>query len=98
MNDIEKVFNYDHDFASIYRQIKPMFIDSFDKAIDLYIDGEWYGAFEMLSKAQGHNTKDGPTIFLLDYLEKNKNLKPDSWENARYIDEVAKPPDVNYDN
>ena len=102
LSDLDKVFTFDHDFASIANMLtkhKLNFIQLFDSAIDYYIDGEWYAAFENLSKAQlqpGCN-RDGPTVFLLEYLEKHKNLKPEGWENARYIDEVAKPPDTNFD-
>lgn len=98
MSEVEKVFSYDHDFISIFRQIKPAFIECFDKAIDLYLDGEWHAAFENLQKAQVHIARDGPTMFLMDYMDKSKNTKPDTWDNARYIDEIVKPPDVNYSN
>ena len=38
------LYNIDHDFVSIARQIKPGFVDLFEKAVDYYIEGDWLNA------------------------------------------------------
>lgn len=47
----ETVFTTDHDFVSIGRQIKPGFVDLFEKAVDFYIEGDWLNAQQNLTMA-----------------------------------------------
>jgi len=83
----ETVFTTDHDFVSIGRQIKPGFVDLFEKAVDFYIEGDWLNAQQNLTMAAQLNFTDQPVRFLQEYLERSKNLPPEDWQNARDIDE-----------
>ena len=80
---------------SILRQIKPGFVDMFEKAVDFYIEGDWHNAQQNFATAQQLNFADGPTKFLMNYLEIQKNISPENWANARDIDEKQKPPDAD---
>lgn len=42
--EADKVYTQDHDFVSILRQVKPGFVDLFEKAVDFYIEGDWLNA------------------------------------------------------
>lgn len=48
--------------------------------------------------AQSHQHNDGPTKWLSDFLEKNKNLPPEDWSGHRNIDQKEKAPEILFFN
>jgi hypothetical protein len=95
---LSHVYQYDHDFISIKNQYKPDFYEYFGKAFDNYVDGDWINANSNLTVAYSMNHTDGPTRWMNEYLEKNKNLAPEDWSGARNIDHKEKAPEINFAN
>lgn len=48
---VEYVFQVDHDFVCMKRAMRSDFLDSFDKAIRAYVDGDWINAQATLNVA-----------------------------------------------
>ena len=92
---MKHIFTVDHDFVSIQRQIKNEFNDFFGKAIDAYIDGDWINAVSSLNICQTIVPTDGPTKWMLEFLEKNKNMPPDGWKGTRNIDAKMEAPEIH---
>lgn len=85
---ISYVYELDHDFVSIKKQIlsKPDFYEFFSKALDSYIDGDWQNAQSNLTTARQVNALDGPLKWMTDYMENAKNLAPENWAGFRDLE------------
>lgn len=93
---LEHVFQYDHDFRSSMAQRKTEFYDFFDKAYYSYIDGDWLAANTHLLAARDSMRDDGPTLWMLQYIDKNKTQAPEGWEGVRDIDFKQKAPEIQF--
>lgn len=89
---MEHVFQYDHDFRSIYNYRKPEFYEYFQKAFDNYIDGDWLNAASNLIVAGQLMKDDGPLTWMANHIDKNKSLPPEDWTGVRNIDYKEKAP------
>lgn len=89
---------YDHDFVGIARHYKPEFLDCFTKARESYTDGDWINANTALTMAAQYVPNDGPTLWMMQYLQKHKLQPPENWKGVRDIDEKLEPPPIDYVN
>ena len=83
---ISYMYDLDHDFLCIKRQRKSDFYEFFQKSLENYVDGDWVNAQSNLNNCLMMNPLDGPTIWMSEYLEKHKNLAPDTWKGCRDLD------------
>ena len=83
---VEHVFQVDHDFVCMKRAVRQDFVDTFERAIRNYREGDWINAQGMLNLAISFVPNDGPSRWLNGYLEKNKLIVPEGWSGVRDID------------
>jgi len=93
---LEHVFQYDHDFRSSMNSRKVEFYDLFEKAYYSYIDGDWLSTITHLTAAKDAVRDDGPTLWMLNYIEKNKAAAPEGWNGVRDIDLKQKAPEIQF--
>lgn len=93
---VEHVLQYDHDVVTIRNQTKNDFLDAFDKGRESYVSGDWINAQTALNMALAIQPFDGPSKWLLNYLEKNKVLPPEDWNGIRDIDRKMDAPVFDY--
>jgi hypothetical protein len=79
------------------RHYKPEFLECFQKARESLYDGDWINAQSGLKNAMIFVQNDGPTNWMLSYLEKHKMQPPDDWKGIRDIDAKQEPPPIDYD-
>lgn len=48
--------------------------------------------------AMQYFAQDGPTKWMLQFIEKHKQNPPDEWKGVRDIDAKQEPPPIDYDN
>ena len=90
------MFEYDHDIICLFKHRKQEFLDIFAKARESYIEGDWINCTTAPNMALTYNQNDGPTKWMLAYLEKNKLLPPEDWKGVRDIDKKIEPPAMDY--
>ena len=83
------IWQQDPDLLQLRRLCSPIFLKTFNKGIDEYLNGDWPTARRMLEEADdlmieaGADGGDGPSRTLLKYM-KNKNwICPDDWLGFR---------------
>lgn len=89
---------YDHDFVCIARHYKPEFLDCFTKARESFADGDWINANTALQMAAQYVPNDGPTQWMMGYLQKHKLQPGEDWKGVRDLDEKLEPPPIDYVN
>jgi hypothetical protein len=57
----------------------------FNKGFELYEEGKWTEAAKQFRNMLKIRPKDGPTIAILGYIEKNNFAAPFQWEGCREI-------------
>ena len=77
---------YDHDFVCTARHSKPEFLECFNKGRDSFTEGDWINANTALTMAAQYSPQDGPTKWMMSFIEKNKMQPPDDWKGVRDID------------
>mmetsp|Transcript_2397 Transcript_2397/g.3305 ORF Transcript_2397/g.3305 Transcript_2397/m.3305 type:complete len:117 (-) Transcript_2397:125-475(-) len=96
---LQYIYELDHDFVSMKKHLiaKHDFYEFFTKAVENYIDGDWVNAQSNLNSAQQMiSHADGPSAWMGEYLESNKNLAPDNWRGYRDLDmKQREPPDFD---
>lgn len=97
------VYAQDHDFFCCCHRKEGSAHDEdfetyFQKALDVYIDGDWEAAQQGFEVAFEKNPKDGPLNHLRKLVEKNKNHAPDEWEKAFDWDQKPEPPAIDYED
>eukprot|EP00959_Pyramimonas_sp_CCMP1952_P028990 608166-Pyramimonas_sp.AAC.1 len=55
----------------------------FEKAVRLYLDGQWPEAIERLNDCQEVMYDDYPAELLLDFMNKKGGIAPDDWKGYR---------------
>ena len=93
LREVQRIIESDHDFVCIRKRRNAEFFSSFGMGVQSYIDGDWINAQGSLFTARDIQPSDGPTKFLIEYLEQHKNLCPEQWKGVRDIDKLLDGPD-----
>ena len=80
------VFEIDHDFVSLKKNMKPDFQSQWDKCLANYLEGNWSSALQDINTAQNFYPMDGPCRWMKDYMDSLKFLAPENWSGVRDID------------
>ena len=59
----------------------------FEKAVRLYLDGQWPEAIERLNDCQEVMYDDYPAELLLDFMNKKGGIAPDDWKGYRVLND-----------
>lgn len=86
LRGVQHIFEIDHDFVSNKKQQKFELMSIFQKAFENYIEGDWVNAYANLTQVQLMNSYDGPTKWMIEYMESLKNIPPENWQGFRDID------------
>ena len=69
LREVQRIIETDHDFVCIRKRRNAEFFSSFGMAVQSYIDGDWINAQGSLFTARDIQPSDGPTKFLIEYLD-----------------------------
>lgn len=86
-------FKQHPDIVEMRRGVSRQFLDDFRRGLELYTDGEWSKARDILQKtktyvnALGQEVVDGPSDSLLTVMQKYNYNAPKSWKGFRELTE-----------
>ena len=85
MNHYEKgVWERDSDLIQLRHQVNESFRATWRTGIEAYISGDWPKAVNIFNTTKSVVKKgDGPSLFLLDLMEKSGNVAPKDWKGYR---------------
>ena len=78
------------DFKQMRSGYKPDFFKKWEKGFKLYLDGEWAEAYEYFKQTRDMiigGKPDGPSMTLMNVIEKSEMKKPDNWKGYRPLTE-----------
>jgi class 3 adenylate cyclase len=83
----EDVWRVDADLIDLRHRVNESFRKTFHEGIDFYIKGEWESAkakFERcVNLSKNNGPPDGPSSFLLKFMEETNFVAPGDWEGYR---------------
>ena len=85
VNHYEKgVWERDSDLIQLRHQVNESFRATWRTGIEAYISGDWPKAVNIFNTTKSVVKKgDGPSLFLLDLMEKSGNVAPKDWKGYR---------------
>jgi class 3 adenylate cyclase len=78
-------FEQDRDYRHLQEGLDPLFVQLFNEAIQLYVDGKWKESRTSLEKALSINPQDGPSKTLMSVLASKKFVAPNDWQGFRAL-------------
>lgn len=83
---IYELFTQSQEIAHMRRFYSDEFFQAYGEALQLYLDGNWEQAAEILSsRCDIDYSSDGPTQNLLDYIESHRLRVPVGWTGVRML-------------
>lgn len=82
----KRIFQNDKDISILTSAVDPRLVKHFRNGYDDFTYGNWSHAKKNFEGVLAVDPKDGPSLFLLDYMNKFSFKKPDWWNGYR-IDE-----------
>ncbi|KAJ8609169.1 hypothetical protein CTAYLR_008409 [Chrysophaeum taylorii] len=78
-------FSNDIYYRELQKGIDPIFMQSFNDAVQEYVAGDWAAAKEHLTDALKRYPEDGPSKVLMRVLAKDRFLAPSNWKGFRAL-------------
>lgn len=82
-----ELFEKDPDIIEMRMKINTDFINEFKKGYGEYISGNWEKAADILKNANSLTLNDGPTLYLLNYMNLHQNSAPAGWKGFHALGE-----------
>lgn len=80
-------FAADPQFEQLQHGIAPGFYETFEVAVAAYIAGDWAAARDGLNAAMDLKPEDGPSVSLMEVLERKNFCAPSGWPGYRELTE-----------
>jgi len=77
----------DPEFVEVQQGLHINFLPTFRRGFDAYIKGDWITARDLFEDALRMESKDGPTMFLLNFMEDQGNVVPPDWKGFHELPE-----------
>jgi class 3 adenylate cyclase len=81
-----RIFQHSLQIALLTSPVNPLLGKTFKSAFDLFTKGDWKNATELFRAVLKIDKDDGPTKFLLDYIEEEHQTPPPNWIGYRFED------------
>lgn len=84
---LQKLVDWNNsEYPEIQEGLHPTFKQTFLQAYEYFIQGDWPAARRSFDAGMRLKEKDGPTLYLLSYMDANNDTLPDKWDGAHFLD------------
>eukprot|EP00340_Litonotus_pictus_P011572 CAMPEP_0170536760 /NCGR_PEP_ID=MMETSP0209-20121228/102327_1 /TAXON_ID=665100 ORGANISM="Litonotus pictus, Strain P1" /NCGR_SAMPLE_ID=MMETSP0209 /ASSEMBLY_ACC=CAM_ASM_000301 /LENGTH=997 /DNA_ID=CAMNT_0010838161 /DNA_START=1592 /DNA_END=4585 /DNA_ORIENTATION=+ len=85
-NSLLPMMNNNKEFKDLIKTKKgKLFYKTFAEGLESYVKGDWDNAYERLNDCKYIDDEDGPTLNLIEFIEKHDRICPDDWKGCRKL-------------
>ena len=74
------------EYAEIQEGLHPSFKETFLQAYESFVQGDWPAARRTFDAGLRLKVEDGPTLYLLGFMDANNDTLPENWDGAHFLD------------
>ena len=74
------------EYTEIQEGLHPEFIETWLKAYSAFVEGDWPAARRTFDAGMRLKPDDGPTLYLLGFMDANNDTLPENWDGAHFLD------------
>ena len=74
------------EYTEIQEGLHADFIETWLKAYSAFVEGDWPAARRTFDAGMRLKPDDGPTLYLLGFMDANNDTLPENWDGAHFLD------------